>query len=197
MSFSDRVLGGVGETFVRRAGPLLAPLVRGLSTVADETDALIAPTDRGWAAVFDLDQTPMPAWLGAATGTTVPGGLTLAEQRAYVRERSQWRRGTPGAIREAVRAVLTGSRRVVLYERDGSPWRLRIRVWSAELPPGGAGEVEAAARTQTPVGLIVEVEVRTGASFAHMTAVHGPTFADEQTEFPTFADARDHVPEEP
>jgi hypothetical protein len=198
VTFSDRVLAALGDNFARRAGTLLPNLVRGLSTVADETDALIEPTERGWATAFDLDTTPQPRWLGAAaTGTTVPGGLTLDQQRAYIRDRPQWRRGTPAAIREAVRAVLLPNtdRRVDLFERDGSPWRLRIRVWAATLPVGGVAAVKAAARTQMPVGLVLEVEALTGATFAHMAADHGPTFDDYAAAFATFDDATYHVPE--
>lgn len=194
----DRLLDALGDALVERAGALLPDVLRGLSDPMAAADDRLAETDRGWAAAFDLDTTPEPRWLGAATGTVVPGGLTLEQQRAYVRDRARWRRGSPSAIREAIRAVLLPStnRRVDLVERDGSPWHLRAQVWTATLPAGGAATVEAAARTQMPVGITFELEVLTGATFAHMTTYHGPTFAAEALAFPAFSDAIYHIPPE-
>lgn len=206
---ATRILEALGETFVRRAGALLEPLVDGLTEPLADVDELLQPTERGWARGLDLEETPIPAWIGAATGTKVPGGLTLEQQRDYVRDRPAWRRGTPQAIRGAVRAVLVGStRRVELVERNGSPWRLKVRVWALELPsydPDGPDtgqeaetEVVAAARTQVPVGIVVDpdVEVVEGAAtYAHLAAEHG-TYAELLVAFPTPAHAAAHVPEE-
>lgn len=194
---AGRVLDALGDAYRRAAGPLLEPLVDGLTAQLVDVDERVEPTERGWARVFDLDTTTDPAWLGRAIGSKVPGDLTVEQARAFVRERAYWRRGTPGAIAAAVAALLVGQRRVDLIERDGSPWRLTIRVYAAEVPPGvTAAQLKAAASTQKPVGIVVTVDVVAGATFAHMAAEHGPTFADEAVDFPTFADATNHLPEE-
>jgi hypothetical protein len=195
VSFADRALAGMGAAFARRAGVLLDALVRGLTSQAERVDELVvANFNRGpWRDTFDLETTTIPAWLGQATGTPVPGGLTPEQQRAYVRERRAQKRGTPGAMRAAVRATLRGSQRVELSERDPDPDRVRVRVYSSEVTDMAA--TTAAALTQKPVGLLLAVDVLSGATYAHMTTTHGPSYADFGARFPTYADARDHVPE--
>lgn len=206
MTLVSRLLDALGRAYVDRAGDGLPDLIDGLSGPMRDVDDRLAVTDRGWAAAFDLDQTPEPKWIGSATGTQVPGGLTLEQQRSYVRDRAGWRRGSPGAIRSAVRAVLlpTNSRRVDLLEREGSPWRFKVRVWAAEVPAGGTAAIAAAAQTQVPVGIIlVDVDVETGASYEHMAEYHGDTLEEWAENFPTYDDASPaevtavyHIPEE-
>jgi hypothetical protein len=195
VSFADRALAGMGEAFARRAGVLLDPLVRGLTSEAERIDQIVVGNGSRdpWRDTFDLETTTIPAWLGQATGTPVPGGLTLEQQRAYVRERRAQKRGTPGAMRAAVRATLRGSQRVELSERDPDPDRVRVRVYSSEVTDLAA--TTAAALGQKPVGLLLAVDVLSGATYAHMTTSHGPSYGDFTARFPTYVDARDHVPE--
>jgi hypothetical protein len=134
-------------------------------------------------------------WLGQAAGTRVPGGLTRQEQREYVTSRRAWRRGTPAAIKAAVAAKLRGSRRVDLVERDGTAGHLRVQVYESEVPGGDTAPILAAALSQKPVGITVEIEVLSGATVQHMTDFHGPTVADYAAAFAAVGDARDHVPE--
>lgn len=192
---ADRILAALGEALRRRAGALLEDVVDGYAAPLVRVDELLQPTERGWPAAFDVDATPDPAWVGEATGTTVPRGLTVEDQRAYVRDRASWRRGTPGAIKGAVGQLLTGTRRVDLFERDGSPWHLRVRTYSAE--SGGVDEADlvAAARTQKPVGVTLEAEVAMGATFDHHEAELA-SFDEFGTTYSTFDEAEIHVPEE-
>jgi hypothetical protein len=193
VSFASRALEGMGAAFRRRAGSLLEPVITALSSGVDAADKVTGTDATPFPNVFHLDRTAYPAWLGQATGTPVPGGLTLEAQRAYVRERPNARRGTPKAIREAVKATLRGSRRVELSERNPDPDRVRVRVYSSEVVD--LTVTTAAAMSQKPVGLLLAVDVLSGATYAHMTASHGPSYADFSARFPTYADARDHVPE--
>lgn len=201
----DRVLIGLGPAFVERAGDLLPDVVSALVSELVTADDLLRPVDptadpdgprwRGsWAAAFDLDHTPDPQWLGRVTGSRIPDGLVLADARQLVRERASWRRGTPASLIAAVKRTLTGLQRVTLDERDGSPWRLTLSTYEAETPDPDA--TLAVALTQKPVGIVLVHQVLAGATFGHMTTVHGPTFADEATAFPTFGSALAHLPEE-
>jgi hypothetical protein len=196
-AFAQRVLTGIGPGFADRAGGLLEPMVHGLTSELAATDALVSPAGPGdaWPLLFDLDTTPYPTWLGQAVGTRVPGGLNRQQAREYIRDRRAWRRGTPGAIRAAVAAQLRGSRRVELVERDGTPWRLTVQVYESEVPAGDPGPLLAAAVSQKPTGIVVEVEILPGATYAHQLDEHGPTYADFTAEFGTYDLARDHVPE--
>lgn len=197
MTPAERVLDALGDGFQAAAGPGLVPLVEAYAEPLNTTDALVTPTPRGWAAAFDLDTTPDPRWLGALAGSRPPGGATTEQAREFIRDRASWRRGTPAAMRAAVAALLTGARRVVLLERDGSPWRLTVRVFTPEVPPGvTAADIKRAALTQKPVGIVLTVEIVAGASYDHMQEQHGPTYAAQAASFPTYAQAMNHLPEE-
>lgn len=196
MSVAERVLEALGPAFRDQAGPLLPDLVGGLVSGLERADQLLQPAAGGWSTAFDLTTTPDPAWLGQATGTIVPPGLTLDQQRAYVAARPSWRRGTPAALLAAVQALLTGTKHVQLVERDGTPWHLKVRVYGAEYS-GTAGDLKAAilAARVKPVGITLTVELIAGSTFQHFIDVHGPTFADDQAAFPTFLDAYTHIEE--
>lgn len=195
MAFSDRVLAALGENLIKRAGPQLPDLVNAYTTHADDVDALTSTTPRGWPTLVDLDTTPYPDLLGAALGSRVPAGLTKAQQRAYIRQRPRWRRGTAGSIEAAVAAVAPGVR-VDLFERDGSPWALTVRVTGSDIQPATLAAIRREVEAQKPAGIVLTFETVAGASYAHMTQEHGPTYADYQARFSTFAAAIQHVPEE-
>lgn len=190
----DRVLDALGETFRKRAGALLAPVVESFVGPADQVDQLVEPTAGGWARIFDATTTTAPATLGAATGTPIPRGLALEQQRAYLVEQPGRRRGSATSILAAARAAVPG-RQVDLFERDGSPWRLEVRVTGGADDPATIDAVTAAVELQKPVGIILEVDVVAGATFDHMRIHHGPTFADQAAAFGTFDDERTHIPE--
>lgn len=192
---ADRILAALGEALRRRAGVLLEDVVDGYAAPLSPVDELLQPTDRGWPAAFDVDATPDPAWVGEATGTTVPRGLSVEDQRAYVRDRASWRRGTPRAVKGAVADVLTGTRRVDLFERDGSPWHLRIQTYSAESAGVDEADLVAAAGTQKPVGITLEAEVALGASYEHHAA-EWATYEEWAAAYSTYEEASLHVPEE-
>lgn len=196
MTFAARVVQALGPGLRGMGGEQLVDLVEALTSQVEQTDEITTPAARLWPPVFDLETTPYPRTLGAATGTVVPFGLTLEQQRDYVAERPAQRRGTPRALEAAVRDALIGGRTVELIERDGSPWQLTVRVYLAELGPGGATAVLAAALTQKPYGLVIRVEVANGASYRHMTEHHGDTLADFADAFPNYAAATSHAAEE-
>jgi hypothetical protein len=199
MSLASRVLEGLGPAFRRRAGGLVPDLVEALTSQTETADQLVAPTENGWAAAFDARVTPDPVWLGNATGTKVPAGLTIEQQQTYLTAQPGWRRGTVPGMKAAVRTVLVGlTRRVDILERvDDSPYRFGIRVWASELPGGDTAPVIAAALTQKPLGLLTDIEVELvdhDATFGHFADTH--TFGDVEARFPTVGDMHIHVPEE-
>lgn len=194
---AQRVLDALGDAFRAQGGPVLEDLVDGLAAPLNDAASRLTVTGRGWPAAFDLDETPDPTWLGAIMGSRVPAGLTVDQAREYVRSRPYWRRGTPAAMTAAVATLLTGSQRVDLIERDGSPWRLTVRVYSGETPDGvTVDDIAAAAATQKPVGIVLTAEIVDTATLAHFAAEHGPTYSDVAADFPTYEEASYHTPEE-
>ncbi len=190
-----RIVAALGDALARRGGAQFEDLVDGYAAPIAPLDDRLQPTGRGWPAAFDLDTTPDPAFIGTATGTDVPGGLTLEQQREYVRDRASWRRGTPQAIKGAVAQLLTGTRRVDLFERDGSPWHLRVRTYSAESAGVTETDIRTAAGTQKPVGITLDAEVALGATYDHHTAELA-SYDEFQATYPTYDEASIHVPEE-
>lgn len=191
---AGRVLAGLGETFRQHAGALLVPVVEAFVGPAVDMDQMLEPTEEGWSRIFDAAETPAPATLGAATGTPIPSGLTLAQQRTYLVEQPGRRRGSAASILAAARAAAPG-RQVDLFERLTSPWKLQVRLTGGANDAPTIAAVTAAVNRQKPVGIILEVVVAAGASFDHMRIHHGPTFADQAAAFGTFDDERTHIPE--
>lgn len=195
-SVAARIVAALGDALARRGGPAFEDLVDGYAAPIAPLDDRLQPVPvRGWPAAFDLDTTPDPAFVGTATGTDVPGGLTLEQQREYVRDRASWRRGTPQAIKGAVAQLLTGTRRVDLFERDGSPWHLRVRTYSAESAGVTETDIRAAAGTQKPVGITLDAEVALGATYDHHTAELA-SYDEFEATYSTYDEASIHVPEE-
>lgn len=191
---AGRVLDGLGPTFVERAGSVLSLLVHELTLPMVDLDEAITATEGGWAAIFDLDQTPQPAWLGNAVGTQAPFHGSAFEQRAYVRDRPGWRRGTPASLLAAIRSVYPDGR-VDITERNGSPWRIKVRIYDAEATPEQERALAIALEEQRPTGIILELVTAEGATIAHAAAEHGPTVADLAADFATIDALSEHVPE--
>ncbi len=170
MALRDRVLDGLGPALRDAAGGLLPALVDALVADMAATDALLTVPDRALAAapLADLATSPHPHWLGQLAGLHVPAGLDLAAARAYVTGRGVSRRGTPVAIATAAAGRLTGTRRVELRERDGSPWRLTVITYAVETPDPGA--VRRAVLEEKPVGIVLAYQTRLGQSLGQLAA---------------------------
>jgi hypothetical protein len=154
MVSQDAVAGGVGLALLDAA---VAPLVPVEQIVRDTDDG------PGWSRELDPTLTTRPRWAAQFTGDTPPAGLTDEQVRERLTTRPHQKRGRPASIAAAVRTVLTGSRRVDLFERDGSAYRLRIRTYERETPDPAA--VVAAAEAAKPGGLLISYEVFAGAEY--------------------------------
>lgn len=190
----DRVLAGLGETFRRQAGALLAPVIESFVGPAVDMDQMLEPMPQGWSRIFDATETPAPATLGAATGTPIPSGLTLAEQRTYLVEQPGRRRGSAASIIAAARQAAPG-RQVDLFERLGSPWNLQVRLTGGASDPTTIENVRVAVARQKPVGITLDVIVVQGATYDHMRLHHGATYTAQAAAFGTYDDERTHVAE--
>jgi hypothetical protein len=171
----QRVLEALGPAFVEASGPLLAPMLQALLAPLDDVDDLVTDP-RGYASLFNLDDSPVPGWLGQWVGVAYDPALTRAQQIAAVRSRGQTR-GTPAALLAAARATLTSSDGmdpvIDLIERDGSAYRVRVRTYAAETPDPAA--TLRALRAAKPAGLVLTHQVLAGQDF-HEVAEYGASF---------------------
>jgi hypothetical protein len=87
-----------------------------------ELYSLAGDDSDGWAILLDVDRCPAKAlpYLGQLIGVTVPIGMADSDARALIRDRPQWRRGTPARLVEVAQATLTGTKFVNLLERSAS-----------------------------------------------------------------------------
>jgi hypothetical protein len=158
----------LGEAIYARLGPVAAndealgwPLltfVQGLAEMGREVEELVRPDDparRAWDPLLDVDLSPdwnLP-YLGQFVGVRVTPGATPAQARAQIKAEGGFKRGTVAALREAVRATLTGTQFVDVIERDGDPWHITVTTRSAETPSPAVSL--AAAMGQKAAGLIL------------------------------------------
>lgn len=135
-----------------------------------EIDDLVRDTDThvGWGRLLDVDVAPEWAlpWLAQFVGVTPIFGLDVASQRLRIKEAAGFSRGSVSAIKAAAGQFLTGTRLVELYERDGSPWRFRVRTYASETP--NAQAVKDAVTALKPAGLVFIHEVQAGVSINQM-----------------------------
>jgi hypothetical protein len=125
--------------------------------VARDTEAHV-----GWGTLLDVDVAPNWAlpWLAQFVGVTHIRGMDDASQRIRIKEASGFQRGTPAAIIGAARQHLTGTRRVELYEREGSPWVFRLRTYLSETP--NSQLVQKAVEELKPAGIVFNYEIQEG-----------------------------------
>ena len=116
-----------------------------------------------WRNLLDIDtiaDVGLP-WFGQLSGTVVNPNYTPAQQRQQIRNLSGWSRGTPQAITNAVRPLLTGTQTVNLVERDTGAYHFYVATYSAETPDSNL--VNLTILNNKPAGLQYQYTVIAGA----------------------------------
>jgi hypothetical protein len=91
----------------------------------------------GWALLFDPDLAPLETlpWLAQFVGAAIDGQMSEADQRATIKSLQAFQRGTPEALKAAIKRRLTGTKSIWITERDGGDaYALRIRTLTTETP---------------------------------------------------------------
>lgn len=176
---ADRVLDGLGNGIRQYAGPLLDPLVEALVEPVAETDELLAARPGGWVGAFDLS-TPHPAWLAQLVGVKTDSILSAAEQREIIQTRPGWAVGTVRALVASLRTVLVAQQRVLIAERDTSPWHATISVYETDFAPTTTRAViEAIAERHRPAGFTFDLVVYPPSSY-HLAESTAGTYVDAE-----------------
>lgn len=161
-------------------GTLLAWLDGPGSLLGEVDDVVRDTTLPGWAAEFDPDRTHRPRWTAQLLGVEVPASSTDLQARALIRDRPSFRRGTLGAITAAAQSVLTGSKYVQVFERDGGAYRLRVQTFTEETPNIAA--LTAALQAQKPAGLVLTVQVVPMSSYTALESSPTQTYTSLEAE---------------
>jgi hypothetical protein len=176
------VVSDTAERLYARLGPIVAEdedygwaflhLVEAATRPLDEVEGLARDTEDGpgWSSLMDPDTAPEWAlgWLAQFVGVSLLGNLDVASQRLRISETGGFNRGKPSAIIAAAQQFLTGTKKVDLYERDGSAYRLRLRTYAGETP-ADTTQLHAAIMAQKPAGLVLVLEVQEGLTIDQLT----------------------------
>lgn len=144
-------------------------------------------TQPGWSQLLDINRCPPEAlgWLGQFVGVYLIAGLTDAQQRARILAAGGWNRGTLASIVAAAQQFLTGTKTVIIRERDpaASPtqpaYGLTIITYVSETPSPAA--TLAAILAVKPAGIVLNYVTATGEDYQSLItnhALYSNVFAD-------------------
>lgn len=149
----------------------------------------------GWSGIIDLTRVPGKAlpWLAQFVGIEIPDGLTEPQQREYVADLANWRRGTRLGIIAAIKATLTGNKSVLFHERvGGQPYQLGIATYDTETPDPALTESIIRER-QKPAGIVLTYSTLAGQDYQTVLDNH-PLYQDVKDDYATYADVKGDTP---
>lgn len=181
--------------------PLLT-LCGGMGAMFQPIDDLCRDTPHsgpGWSQVMDVDWCPGPLlpWLGQFVGVPVDDSLNEAAMREQIRAEGGMSRGRVAALRSVAQRRLTGTKTVVIRERDpdASPTKpaygITVVTFTSETPdPDGTLADLMAAK---PAGYLLQYVSETGQDFEAVRERFS-TFDDLRTAYSDFDAMRTDTP---
>ena len=126
----------------------------------------------GWSILLDVDRCPPEAlsWLAQLVGTKTIPSLTTAQQRAYIKSKPGWQRGTPAAMVTEIQQYLTGSKRVIITERDTDAYHFSVLTFASETP--STALVNQAILAQKPAGLQYTYTTSSGGDYGYVASAY-------------------------
>lgn len=147
----------------------------------------------GWSIMLDVDRAPTSAlpWLGQFVGVRLsfrlPGETTeqwTARMRQRIRNKEGFDRGSVPAIVAAAQQYLTGTKTVMLDERDTGPYHFSVFTFSDETP--NPGVVQSALLGQKPAGVMMSYAAISRHSYGELDA-NFATYAALDAAYDTYA----------
>lgn len=163
-------------------------------------DLNASPPRPGWAILMDPDRCPPEAlpWLAQFVGVDDRPALADAQRRAWIKGTGGMKRGTPNSLIAAAQQYLTGSKTVILRERDpsvssvlGGAYGLTILTYTSETPDTNA--VLAALQAQEPAGIILQYSTVVGWTYLTERTSYS-TYTALRSAFVTYSGLRNNVP---
>lgn len=159
-------------------------------------DDIVRDSDEGpgWSGVLDPDRVDADHiwWLGQLVGAREPRGaaLTLEQAQARLTDAEGWKRGTLAALKAGAATHLTGSKKVIVNERDGSAYQLTVQTYAVQTPDETLTEADI--RKQKPAGIVLTYEVLVGEDWQAVKD-NFATWQDVKDNFATWNDLLDWV----
>lgn len=173
MSFTDDLIARM-EPWM---SPDLEVYLRAIGTMFSELDLYLGENDGdAWTILLDADRAPEKAlpYLAQYVGERLPVGLTVAQQREWIKDAPNSKRGTVRAIFLAAQRKLTGVRVVSWAERNDPASgpnpedHLIVHTYTAETPdPAGTFQDILSV---SPADIEVHYDVLDGQSWADLDA---------------------------
>lgn len=180
------------------------------------------PLGPGWSQLMDPNRCPVQylPWLGQFVGVTVDTSLPETAQRQQIAAEAGFQRGTLASLTAVAQRYLKPGGIVHVYERDGGPYNLTITVFASQMVgmdyadlsskyptyaalsaafptyasfAYSADELHLALLAAKPAGLVLTLNVQSGASYADLTAEY-PTYAALSAAFSTYAEMTNSLP---
>jgi P2-related tail formation protein len=183
------------------AGDLRA-LCNSVGVMFEQVAQIVEPGPKGepgWSLLLDVDRCPAAAlpWLGQFVGVTVDPSLDEAAQRQQIRDEQGMARGTPAAMVAAAKRSLTGTRTVILIERDASvsptepAYGLKVLTRTSETPDTAV--VLAALIAAKPAGIILDYATIDGQTWQDVIDNYA-TWGDVISTYSTWQDVIENTP---
>ncbi len=193
------VLSSLGERLRERTQELApddhlydyahAHLCEGMMLPFLQVAEIIDPPDpyQPWEILFDADLCPVWAlpWLGQIVGVRIPKNWSEQDQRDLLKGLGGFKRGSPGAIRSAIKLTLTGNKTVIFRERDaGEAYRLEIVTDESETPD--LEKTRQAIAATLPAGILLVARTVVGWDYQGMQTAGG-TYAQQSLDYISYA----------
>lgn len=140
----------------------------------------------GWGKILDVDNCPEDGlpYLAQFLGLRIPFGIDDAAARQFIKDKANWDRGSPDAIRKAAQTTLTGTKTVYVIERDaGSAWHLKVTTLDSETASDTV--TLKAIKLQKPIGIILTYDSVPGGDYATLAGTH-TDYNDIDAQFATY-----------
>lgn len=195
MSLATQILESMGPFAEDDETGELRDFITNLTAGAERTYSIVGEESQefGWSIALDPDLCPTAVlpWLAQWEGVTLTPDMTEPERRQAIKDREGAARGRPATIRARIERTLTGSKRVVIRERNPGPYSLYIRTIATETPSEDL--TRAAILSQKPAGIVLDYEAATGITYIDLESTYA-TYADLEAEGMTYRELESMLP---
>lgn len=195
MSLADQIYEAMGPFAEDDASGDLRAFVEALTSPAEQIYEIVGEAEQefGWSVALDADLCPSAVlpWLAQWEGVTLTPDMSEADQRQAIKDREGSARGRVATIRARIERTLTGTKRIVVRERNPTAYSLYIRTWASETPDEDL--TRAAILAQKPAGIVLDYDAATGVTYIDVAATYADYDALAATGM-TYAELAESLP---
>ena len=195
MSLADQIYEAMGPFAEDDQSGDLRKFIEALISPAEKVYEIVGESEQefGWSIALDTDLCPAVVlpWLAQWEGVTLTPDMSVAEQRQAIKDREGAARGRVATIRARIERTLTGTKRVIIRERNPSPYSLYIRTIASETPDEDL--TRAAILAQKPAGIVLDYDAAVGITYIDLAADYD-TYDDLTASGLTYDELAEQLP---